>query len=102
MTALRVRRPSHVWAGLRSFVADGELVGGYDAGVPGMFWAAAQGGYGIQTAPAAGQLYAALLLGQPLPDDILKWGVQVEAISPARLRDVSIRDENGRLDAVGA
>lgn len=86
LTALRVRRPSHVWAGLRSFVADGEMVGGYDAGVPGLFWAAAQGGYGIQTAPAAGQMYAAMLLRMDVPEVILRWAVQADALSPARLR----------------
>lgn len=86
LTQLRVRRPQHVWAGLRSFVADGELVGGYDAQVPGLFWAAAQGGYGIQTAPAAGQLYAALLRGQHVPPAIAAWGVDPAALSPARLR----------------
>ena len=53
-TTLRIRRPSHVWAGLRSFVADGELVGGFDTDLPGFFWAAGQGGYGIQSAPGAG------------------------------------------------
>ena len=86
MTSLRVRRPQHVWAGLRSFVADGELVGGYDAQVPGLFWAAAQGGYGIQTAPAAGELYAALLLGEQVPEAIAGWGVKAAALSPGRLR----------------
>lgn len=86
LTALRVRRPQHVWAGLRSFVADGELVGGYDPAVPGLFWAAGQGGYGIQTAPAAGQLYAALLLGRAAPAAILGWGVKVAALGPQRLR----------------
>ena len=86
LTSLRVRRPQHVWAGLRSFVADGELVGGYDTGVPGLFWAAAQGGYGIQTAPAAGQLFAALLLGEAVPEAILAWGVDPAALDPARLR----------------
>jgi len=86
MTTLRVRRPQHVWAGLRSFVADGELVGGYDAAAPGFFWAAAQGGYGIQTAPAAGELYAALLLGDAAPPAVLQWGVRVGALDPARLR----------------
>lgn len=86
MTALRVRRPQHTWAGLRSFVDDGELVGGFDAAVPGFFWAAAQGGYGIQTAPAAGQLYAAMLLGAPPPAAITAWGLDPAAISPARLR----------------
>lgn len=86
MTTLTVRRPKHVWAGLRSFVADGEPVGGYDPVVPGLFWAAGQGGYGIQTAPAAGELYAALVLGHGVPEAIARFGVDPEAISPARLR----------------
>ena len=30
MTTLQIPRPSRTWAGLRSFVADGDLVGGYD------------------------------------------------------------------------
>jgi D-arginine dehydrogenase len=85
MTTMAIRRPRHVWAGLRSFVADGELVGGYDPLVPGLFWAAAQGGYGIQTAPAAGELYAALALGVHPPDAIVRHGVDPAAISPARL-----------------
>ena len=31
MTTLTIRRPTRTWAGLRSFVADGDLVGGFDA-----------------------------------------------------------------------
>ena len=31
MTTLQIRRPTRTWAGLRSFVADGDLVGGFDA-----------------------------------------------------------------------
>ncbi|MYM91649.1 FAD-dependent oxidoreductase [Rugamonas sp. FT82W] len=85
LTTMRVRRPRHVWAGLRSFVPDGELVGGFDAAVPGLFWAAAQGGYGIQTAPAAGRLYAALLLGAPQTAESLLHGVDPSALSPNRL-----------------
>jgi D-arginine dehydrogenase len=84
ITTLSVRRPSHAWAGLRSFVADGEFVGGFDPRVPGLFWAAAQGGYGIQTAPAAGQAYAALLRGIQLPARIVDFGVDAAAFSPAR------------------
>jgi len=86
-TTLNVLRPSHAWAGLRSFVADGDLVGGFDPRVPGLFWAAAQGGYGIQTAPAAGQTYAALLRGIPLPARITDFGVDTAALNPARLAD---------------
>eukprot|EP01034_Spumella_vulgaris_P031106 gene31106-38442_t len=86
LTTLTVRRPKHVWAGLRSFVADGEFAGGFDGAVPGLFWAAAQGGYGIQTAPAAGMLYDALLRGQPVPPELARFGIDPDALSPARLR----------------
>jgi D-arginine dehydrogenase len=85
MTTLNVRRPSHVWAGLRSFVADGSLVAGFDQKLAGFFWAAGQGGYGIQSAPAAGEAYAAMLRGMPIPDRILAHGVDAAALSPARL-----------------
>ncbi len=47
-TTMTIRRPTHTWAGLRSFVADGDLVGGFDPQASGFFWVAAQGGYGIQ------------------------------------------------------
>lgn len=50
------------WAGLRSFAPDRLPVYGW--GAPGFFWCAGQGGFGIQTAPAAAQLAAALLLGR--------------------------------------
>jgi D-arginine dehydrogenase len=66
-TTLGIRRPRRTWAGLRSFVADGDLVAGFDDGAPGFFWLAAQGGYGIQTSAAMGELCAALVLQRPLP-----------------------------------
>ncbi|SFB29194.1 Glycine/D-amino acid oxidase [Collimonas sp. OK607] len=88
MTTLNVRRPGHVWAGLRSFVADGSLVGGFDRKIAGFFWVAGQGGYGIQSAPAAGEAYAAMLRGLPIPDHILAHGVDAAALSPARLNCV--------------
>lgn len=91
MTTMTIRRPRHVWAGLRSFVADGELVGGFDRRVPGFFWAAGQGGYGIQTAPAAGELFAALALGLPVPAAIAAHGVDVAALAPERLAGNSER-----------
>lgn len=59
VSTLRIRRPRRAWAGLRSFVADGEPVIGPDPAAPGFIWAAAVGGYGIQTAPAVGRLCAA-------------------------------------------
>jgi D-arginine dehydrogenase len=58
----RVERVEHKWAGLRSFAADRLPVYGFAE--PGFFWCAGQGGFGIQTAPAAAALAAALLLGR--------------------------------------
>ena len=67
-TTLFIRRPRRSWAGLRSFVPDGDLVSGFDPVVPGFWWQAALGGYGIQTSAALGALAAASLLRRPRPD----------------------------------
>jgi len=85
-TTLEIRRPSRTWAGLRSFVADGDLVGGFDPDVDGFFWVAAQGGYGIQTSAAMGEACAALAAGEALPERIARFGVTAAMLSPARLR----------------
>jgi len=79
-------RPTHTWAGLRSFVADGDLVGGFDASETGFFWCAAQGGYGIQTSAAMGESCAALARGLPLPAHISACGLTAAMLSPGRLR----------------
>lgn len=60
----RVVRLDSSWAGLRTFTADRLPVFGWDGAVEGLFWCAGQGGFGIQTAPAAADLCAALLLGE--------------------------------------
>lgn len=85
-TTLTIRRPARTWAGLRSFVADGELVGGFDPAAPGFFWLAGQGGYGIQTAAAMGQACSTILLGQPVPEPLAKLGISAAGLSPQRLR----------------
>ncbi len=84
-TSLNIRRPAHTWAGLRSFVADGDLVAGYDGQAEGFFWVAAQGGYGIQTSAAMGQASAALIRRQPLPEALTRFGLSEAMLSPARL-----------------
>jgi D-arginine dehydrogenase len=66
----RVVKREHAWAGLRSFAPDRVPVYGFDATAPGFFWFAGQGGFGIQTAPAAAMLGAALLLGGAMPEEI--------------------------------
>jgi D-arginine dehydrogenase len=81
-TTLRIRRPRRTWAGLRSFVPDGELVIGFDAG--GLFWLAGQGGYGIQSAAGAARLAGALLRGEACPAMLLHQGVDPGLMSPQR------------------
>lgn len=84
MTTLQIRRPEHTWAGLRSFVSDGEPVIGFESGVDGFFWASAVGGYGIQTAPAVGRLAAALVRGEDIPQDLKDEGLPLALINPNR------------------
>ncbi len=61
----RVARVEHKWAGLRSFSPDRLPVYGFAADQPRFFWFAGQGGFGIQTAPAAADLARRLILGEP-------------------------------------
>ncbi|PWE39332.1 FAD-dependent oxidoreductase [Pseudomonas prosekii] len=84
-TTLTIRRPTRTWAGLRSFVRDGDLLAGFDSQVPGLFWVAAQGGYGIQTSPAMGLASAALVRGEALPEQLSRFGLDAAMLSPARL-----------------
>ena len=52
------------WAGLRTFTPDRVPAIGLAPDQPAFFWCVGQGGFGIQTAPAASALGAALLLGE--------------------------------------
>jgi D-arginine dehydrogenase len=79
-----IKRVVRSWAGLRTFAPDRVPVVGFDARVPGLFWCAGQGGYGIQTAPAMSRTAAALARGGRAPPDVLAQGLRVEALSPAR------------------
>ncbi len=85
-TTLQIRRIAHSWAGLRSFVKDKTPVVGFDDKVPGFFWLAGQGGYGIQTAPAMGRIVAGLARGEGLPADVADLGISANDLAPARLR----------------
>lgn len=64
VTDWRIEAVERRWAGLRSFAPDRLPVYGADGDEPAFFWFAGQGGFGIQTAPAAARLAAQLLLGQ--------------------------------------
>ncbi|UYY78939.1 NAD(P)/FAD-dependent oxidoreductase [Sphingomonas sp. R1] len=76
----RVAALEHRWAGLRSFAPDRRPVYGHDPAAPGFFWCAGQGGFGIQTAPAASRLACQLLLRE------------TPALDPARYRPDRFRD----------
>ena len=67
-------------AGQRTFTPDGSLAFGWDPRDEGFFWSVGQGGYGIQTSPAAGRLIADLLLGR----DPGEAASIIAAIDPAR------------------
>jgi D-arginine dehydrogenase len=81
-----VTRVEHSWGGLRSFVADGDPVAGFDPDAEGFFWLVGQGGYGIQTSPALSRVAAALVRGEDVPADIAGEGFEAASLSPARLR----------------
>jgi D-arginine dehydrogenase len=84
-THLDIRHVRSQWAGLRTFSADRSMVIGPDPRRPDFFWLVGQGGTGIQTAPAASRLGAALVLGRPVPDDIVEAGLDSAAVSPERM-----------------
>jgi glycine/D-amino acid oxidase-like deaminating enzyme len=68
------------WAGLRTFAPDRSLVLGPSAQDKTFIWCAGQGGYGFATAPAASQLLADIVGGQPseLSADL------IASLNPAR------------------
>ena len=72
------------WAGLRSFAPDRVPVYGFDPAASGFFWCAGQGGFGIQSAPAAAKLAASLLLeGEP---DAMVAHIDPAPFAPERFR----------------
>ncbi len=83
-TTMTIRRPIRTWAGLRSFVPSGDLVGGFDDVAPGFFWCCGQGGYGIQTSPAMGEACAARILGHAMPSHIVDQGLTFDALAARR------------------
>ncbi|MEE4155557.1 MAG: FAD-dependent oxidoreductase [Erythrobacter sp.] len=86
-TDWRIAAVERRWAGLRSFAPDRLPVYGPDPEVDDFFWFAGQGGFGIQTAPAAARLAAQLMLGQPR--DAMTRTIDANAYSPARFSNAS-------------
>ena len=83
-TTLELRHIRTTWAGLRTFVADRTPVAGFAPTAPGFFWLAAQGGYGIQTAPGLARAAAGLILDGELPADLASAGLTPENLAPSR------------------
>lgn len=81
-TTLSIRSVTSTWAGLRTFAPDRGLVIGADPVAGSFLWCAGQGGFGIQTAPAAAKTIAAIAAGTPPPVSPLA----LAAANPARLR----------------
>jgi D-arginine dehydrogenase len=77
---IEVRRTERAWAGLRTFTPDRSLAIGWDRAAEGFLWSVGQGGYGIQTSPAAGRLVADIVAGRDpgLPAQVLRM------VNPAR------------------
>ena len=72
------------WAGLRTFAPDRGMKFDFDPDAEGFFWCVGQGGMGIQTAPAASLLCAALIRGEELPAELA--GIDPLDFSPRQLR----------------
>jgi D-arginine dehydrogenase len=77
------------WAGLRSFASDRLPVYGFDPAAPAFFWCVGQGGFGIQTAPAASRLAASVLLGEGLDEAVA--AINPAVFSPQRVIRVTAR-----------
>ncbi len=82
LTALGLRSVQSAWAGLRSFVADRTPVVGSRPEHPGFHFFAAQGGSGIETAPALAAIGASMIVGDSPPPDV---AVDPLALAPLRL-----------------
>jgi D-arginine dehydrogenase len=77
-----IRAVEQRWAGLRSFAPDRLPVYGRDPADPAFFWFAGQGGFGIQTSPAAALIGRALMTGDAMDEAVS--GTDVARFSPAR------------------
>ncbi|KAJ8138931.1 hypothetical protein OY671_007856, partial [Metschnikowia pulcherrima] len=78
----RIAASERRWAGSRSFAPDRLPVYGFDPSREGFFWFAGQGGFGIQTAPAAARSAAQISSGHP--DDAMTAGIDRARYAPSR------------------
>ncbi len=71
--------PMGGWTGLRTFAPDRRPVLGSDPDLPGLWWCAGLGGFGVTCGLAAGEAVAAWMMGQAVP-----FLTDPEAVSPGR------------------
>ena len=81
LTTLELRTVTRTWAGLRTFAPDRHPVFGWDDRVDGFLWLVGQGGCGIVTSPAAGEVVGALVAGEPLPQSMTDLGLSFEQLA---------------------
>lgn len=83
-TTIQIRHVSHSWAGLRTFAPDRIPVVGWSGKIEDFFWLAGQGGFGIQTSPALGELAASLIAHGAAPEAFARHGLTREQFAPQR------------------
>ena len=86
VSTLELRSVKTTWAGLRTFAPDRNPVFGWDNDADGFLWMVGQGGCGIVTAPAAGEIAGALIRDEPLPAGVTGLGLDADTLGPNRLR----------------
>jgi D-arginine dehydrogenase len=86
VTSLGIRTVTTAWAGLRTFTTDRTPAVGFEPDDPTFFWLVGQGGYGIKTSPAMGQLTAGLISHGMVPDGLRQFGITAGDLDPARFR----------------
>lgn len=86
LTTLGIRSVATSWAGLRTFSPDREPVFGFDDQAHGWFWMVGQGGWGIVSSPAAGQVCASAINGEGFPEAIAATGLTANHLRPRRTK----------------
>lgn len=84
LTTLGIRSVRSSWAGLRTFTLDNDIAIGPDPAEPSFIWLVGQGGDGIQSAPGASLVAAALAMGDEIPASVIEAGVSPTGVLPGR------------------
>ena len=87
MSNLSIRSVKATWAGLRTFTPDRNPAIGFDPDHEGFFWLVGQGGYGIMTSPAIGELSASLIVSDKVSQRAERFGVSSDSLAPGRFRE---------------